>query len=147
MPRQRRPWTRGEKLLLLVPGLFLILILPAFFLRGDGLDRKMRQMAGPGAVDCGTVDSTQAPITSAAMTKLDACAIVAYRAHRAFYGRLDEASYDFDASSGVVVTARGERFELYTENPGSFFLGFLQYTKSRPIPKGFVGSPFRYLLY
>jgi len=86
-------------------------------LRGDSLDRTLREYAGTNAIDCGRVfgDAGSGEVIWSDRRALDACTITAFRARKPFYARFDQKLYpDFPgvnpgiASHGIAGTHDGK---------------------------------------
>lgn len=119
MPRPKLQ--RREKLLFLAPALLLLIPL-LLQLRGEGdkMERAQRQLAGPGAINCGvrkseTMENNEMGRDHSAA---DACATAAFKAGKPYRVRYDNTIVDAPdgpetESSGSVRTARGEVYFFY----------------------------------
>lgn len=140
-----KKWTRQEKWLLLVPLLCLMLPLVMWSYRSDTLDRKLRALAGQGAVNCGVLHGNERERFETIAESIDACCTQANQRQKPFFARQNVLLDGVEGASGVVRTPDGRMLFVYCSRPSSpVFFGYVEPLK---VPKPFHGNPPQWLLY
>ena len=100
---------------ILLASLLLCLVVPtAYYLRGDGLDQKLRSMAGPGATDCGTITGNEESQKEYDHKGdlMEACADQAHNAGKPFYMRQWVHMDGIKTTVGYVRTPEGKLYSI-----------------------------------
>ncbi len=112
----RRKLNKTERLLFVVP--LVALFAPAVsYFRGDGLDRKLRAMAGPYAVDCGVLNGDEENEFEAKAETMDFCADAAHNQGKPLYMRQNVLLDGVRGSLGYVRTPEGKLYSIYYNAP------------------------------
>lgn len=129
---RREKWLIGAPLLgLMVPA--------AVFLRGDGLDRKLRALAGPGAIDCGAVYGSETEKGYEAKgDQMEACADSAYDSGRPFYMREWIHMDGIKATIGTYGRPGKKTYHTTTMMPAGFPIFIRMYRDDSPNGNLFV---------
>ena len=116
-------WKRRESLLFAAP--LLLLVIP--FFSSDALDRKLRALAGPDAVNCGVVSESDAgPNYDIKGDAMDVCADAAYNSGRPFYMKQWVHMDGIKTTIGIVHTPEGKVLNIVYGVPRAvpFFIGW-----------------------
>jgi hypothetical protein len=76
------------------------------------LDSRIRTIAGPHADDCGHVRAKESS------NKATACALLAFKHHKAFYVRYDESGFDSEVAEAVAGDSRGNVYSVSFDSMG-----------------------------
>ena len=96
----------------------LLIFFPVFHVsREDRLDRKLRAMAGPNAVDCGTLQGNEGDSFDAKANAMETCTDRAHDASKPFTMRQNTLLDGVEGAMGFVRTPGGHLYSVYWNAP------------------------------